>query len=392
MNMNEQNEPSWKMEKSNPKMSWAVAGRILLKAAAIFLLANLLFALFLPVESLGKISLYNNLLPGRLRLPYGENAADSYNLSLNNIPAMLASHAISQPKAADEFRVVIIGDSGTWGWLLENEDTLAGQINGAKLRAADGRQVVAYNLGYPIMTLTKDLMILEEARQYEPDLILWPVTLQSFPWEKQLVPPLVRENPDRVRSLIDNYGLSLDPQDDRLDDLSILERSIFGQRRALADLLRLQSYGFSWAATGIDQVQPAEITLPASDFEEDVSWDDFESPVTLTSDILAIDALEVGAKIAGKVPILFINEPIFISDGENSELRYNAWYPRWAYDEYRQLLGSWAGDHDWYYLDMWDFVPPGEFTDSPVHLTQAGINILANALSDEILRLAGRSN
>ncbi len=392
MNMNEQNEPSWKMEKSSPKMSWAVAGRILLKAAAIFLLANLLFALFLPVESLGKISLYNNLLPGRLRLPYGENAADSYNLSLNNIPAMLASHAISQPKAADEFRVVIIGDSGTWGWLLENEDTLAGQINGAKLRAADGRQVVAYNLGYPIMALTKDLMILEEARQYEPDLILWPVTLQSFPWEKQLVPPLVRENPDRVRSLIDNYGLSLDPQDDRLDDLSILERSIFGQRRALADLLRLQSYGFSWAATGIDQVQPAEITLPASDFEEDVSWDDFESPVTLTSDILAIDALEVGAKIAGKVPILFINEPIFISDGENSELRYNAWYPRWAYDEYRQLLGSWAGDHDWYYLDMWDFVPPGEFTDSPVHLTQAGINILANALSDEILRLAGRSN
>jgi lysophospholipase L1-like esterase len=392
MNMNEQNEPSRNMEKSSPKMSWAVAGRILLKAAAIFLLANLLFAIFLPVESLGKISLYNNLLPGRLRLPYGENAADSYNLSLNNIPAMLASHAISQPKAADEFRVVIIGDSGTWGWLLENEDTLAGQITGAKLRAADGRQVVAYNLGYPIMALTKDLMILEEARQYEPDLILWPVTLQSFPWDKQLVPPLVRENPDRFRSLIDNYGLNLDPQDDRLDDLSILERSIFGQRRALADLLRLQSYGFSWAATGIDQVQPAEITLPASDFEEDVSWDDFESPVTLTSDILAIDALEVGAKIAGKVPIIFINEPIFISDGENSELRYNAWYPRWAYDEYRQLLGSWAGDHDWYYLDMWDFVPPGEFTDSPVHLTQAGINILANALSDEILRLAGRSN
>ncbi len=391
MNMNEQNGSLSNMEKHSSNMNWTVIGRIFLKAAAIFLLANLLFAIMSPIESLGEISLYNKLLPGRQRLPYGENSADSYNLSLNNIPAMVASHTISQPKMADEFRVVIIGDSGTWGWLLENEETLAGQINGAKLRTADGRQVIAYNLGYPIMALTKDLMILEEVRQYEPDLILWLVTLQSFPWEKQLVPPLVQENPDRVRSLIDNYGLSLDSQDDRLKDLSLLDRSIFGQRRALANLLRLQSYGFSWAATGIDQVRPAEITLRATDFEEDVSWDDFDGPVTLTSEIIALDALEVGANIAGEVPILIINEPMFISEGENANLRYNAWYPRWAYDEYRQLMGSWARDYAWHYLDLWDFISPGEFTDSPVHLTPAGMKILASALSDEILKIADQS-
>jgi len=389
--MNEQNGPSRNREKHSSKMSWAVAGRILLKAAAIFLLANLLFALISPLESLGKISLYNKLLPGRQRLPYGENSAESYNLSLNNIPAMMASHRISQPKADDEFRVVIIGDSGTWGWLLENEDALAGQINRAELDTADGRQVVAYNLGYPIMALAKDLMILDEARLYDPDLILWPVTLQSFPWTKQLVPPLVQENPDRVRSLIDNYDLDLETHDDLPDEKNLVDRSIFGERRALADLLRLQSYGFSWAATSIDQVPPEEITLRATDLEKDVSWDDFESPVNLTSDILALDAIEVGVHIAGQVPILIVNEPIFISDGENSDLRYNAWYPRWAYDKYRQLMESWASDYDWYYLDLWDFIPAVEFTDSPVHLTPAGTNILADALSDEILRLAGQS-
>jgi lysophospholipase L1-like esterase len=354
-------------------------------------LANLLFALISPLESLGEISLYNNLLPGRLRLPYGEDAANSYNLSLNNIPAMMASHAISHPKAADEFRVVLIGDSGTWGWLLENENTLSGQINKANLRTADGRQVVVYNLGYPIMALTKDLMILKEVKQYEPDLILWPVTLQSLPWTKQLVHPLVQENPDRVRSLINNYDLGLNPRDDRLNDLSLVDRSIVGQRRSLADLLRLQSYGFSWAATGIDLVQPSEITLRATDFEEDVSWDDFEDPVNLTSDILALDALDVGINIAGEAPILIINEPIFISDGENSELRYNAWYPRWAYDDYRQLMASWAGGEDRHYLDLWDFVSPEEFTDSPVHLTPVGIKTLADALSSEILKLADQS-
>ena len=37
----------------------------------------LLFAAFLPLEGLGRLSLYNWLLPGRQRLPYGENPAES---------------------------------------------------------------------------------------------------------------------------------------------------------------------------------------------------------------------------------------------------------------------------------------------------------------------------
>ncbi|HSG16470.1 MAG TPA: hypothetical protein VLE70_09125, partial [Anaerolineae bacterium] len=115
-------------------VKWPFILRVVLKASGLFLLLNLLFAAFMPLEGLGRVSLYNWLLPGRQRLPYGENPADSYNLSLDNIPAMLASHVVSQPKAEDEFRVLVIGDSGTWGWLLENEDTLAGQINAAGAR------------------------------------------------------------------------------------------------------------------------------------------------------------------------------------------------------------------------------------------------------------------
>ncbi|MEW5989281.1 MAG: hypothetical protein AB1791_21860, partial [Chloroflexota bacterium] len=114
--------------------TWASVGRVLLKTALLFVLFNVLFAWWQPLDALGRLTLYNTVLPGRRRLPYGEAADAPYNLSLNNLPAMLGSHAISRPKAADEFRVLLLGDSAVWGWLLDNEETLAGQINAAGLR------------------------------------------------------------------------------------------------------------------------------------------------------------------------------------------------------------------------------------------------------------------
>jgi lysophospholipase L1-like esterase len=372
-------------------INWAIILRVTLKAAGLFLLLNVLFAILYPLETLGSLSLYNWLLPGRQRLPYGENPAESYNLSLDNIPAMMASHMITRPKAVDEFRILVIGDSGTWGWFLENDDTLAAQINAGNYQTADGRHIIAYNLGYPIMALSKDLLLLEEAMSHDPDLILWPVTLQSFPRDQQLVPPLVQNNPQRVRALVEDYGLDLDPNSPELNDPDFLDRTILGQRRALADLLRLQSLGFSWAATGIDQAIPLEIPLRAVDLDPDLSWMDVEQPVPLTGDLLALDAIEAGLALAGDVPVLIVNEPIFISDGQNSRLRYNAWYPRWAYDGYRELLLEVTAERDWPYLDLWDRISPSEFTDSPVHLTPSGTRQLAELLVGDILQLANES-
>ena len=385
-------------EQTERRATWAIFLRLLLKAAGLFLLLNLLFAWFLPLEKLGAISLYNTILPGRGRLPYGEIPAASYSLSLNNIPAMLASHEIAQAAAEDVFRVLVIGDSGTWGWLLENDDALAGQINALDLTSADGRPVVAYNLGYPIMALAKDLLLLDAAMCVdaatdadvclEPDLVLWPVTLQSFPRDQQLQPPLVQENPDRMRALIAEYGLALDSDDGRFIDPGFWERTIVGQRRALADLLRLQLYSFSWAATGVDQAYPDEIQLRKSDFEPDISWGDYEESLELDETLLALDVLQAGLARAGDVPVIIVNEPIYISEGQNSDLRYNAWYPRWAYDQYRDLLGATAAADGWTYLDLWDAIAPGEFTDSPVHLTPAGTRRLAELLAPAISDMA----
>ncbi len=371
----------------NPQLSivnWKSIGRILLKTAVLLLLVNLIFAALYPLEALGHVSLYNWLLPGRERLPYGENPAESYNLSTFNLPAMFASHTLQRPKAADEFRVLLIGDSGTWGWFLENEETLAAQLNEMGLMAENGRAVRVYNLGYPVMALSKDLMLLEEALAYNPDLILWPVTLESFPREKQLFPPLVQANPARMRRLITEYELDLDAQDGRFVDPTFLQRSLIGQRRNLADWLRLQAYGFSWAATGIDQAIPADIPPRTSDFDADLSWQTFPEPATLTSADLAFDVLAAGMAMAGDVPVLLINEPMFISSGRNSDLRYNAFYPRWAYDQYREMLGETAVAQNWLYLDLWHAIPPDQFTDTPVHLTPEGSRLFAQKIAEAL--------
>ena len=366
--------------------SWGFILRVIVKAAIFFVLLNIIFAISNPMEMLGRPSLYNHLFPGRQRLPYGEQIAESYNLSLNNIPAMFASHTISQPKAAGEFRVIILGDSGTWGWFLPNEDTLAAQLNAANLITDNGLQITAYNLGYPIMSLTKDLLILNEAMYYEPDLIIWPVTLESFPRDKQLVSPIVQHNGERIRPFITQYALNLNPNDSQFINPTWLDRTIIGQRRNLADLLRLQTTGFAWAATGIDQAIPAEIPLRKTDLDADTGWQGFTESTPFTKDDLAFDVLAAGMGRAGDVPVLLINEPMFISDGINSDLRYNSFYPIWAYDLYREILAETAVTHNWRYLDLWNSIPPEEFTDTPVHLTAVGTKTMSETLVEAILK------
>jgi hypothetical protein len=362
--------------------------RVLVKTLALFVVVNVVFALLNPIPWLGQLSAYNALFPGRPRLPYGEFPERAYNLSLFDLNAMFAAHELSgAAKPAGEYRVLLIGDSSVWGFLLEPKDTLAANLNAAGLTAPDGRAVRAYNLGYPIMSVTKDLLLLERALRYQPDLIVWLVTLESMPANRQLLHPLVQNNAAGVQSLISNLQLRLDPGDPSLIRPAFLDRTLAGQRRNVADLLRHQLYGALWAATGIDQDYPPEYEKAAIDLEPDASFHDLQPP--LRAEDLAFDVLEGGRALAGGVPVLIVNEPTLISDGENSDTRYNFFYPRWAYDGYRALMGEQARENGWRYLDLWDLVPMAEFTNSAVHLTPAGSKMLAERIGRAIAN-AGR--
>jgi hypothetical protein len=352
---------------------------VLIKALVLFAAANALFLAADLLPALGRISLYNRLLPGRVRLPYGEDAAADYNLSLFNREAMFASHEVSAPAAPEEFRVFLIGDSSTWGFLLQPEETLAARIN----RNESGRLHV-YNLGYPTMSATKDLLILKSAMAYRPDLIVWLVTLESLPQSKQLDSPILQHNAAAVRGLIADYGLKSNPGDPRLADPTLWDRTLIGERRNLADLVRLQMYGFLWAATGIDQALPAEYDPPQRDLDPDPSFYGLQPPQLKEGD-LAFDALAAGRDLAGKVPLWIVNEPMYVSDGLNSSIRYNFFYPRWAYDQYRVLLADWCRARGVRYFDEWNLVPPGEFSNSAIHRTPAGEAILADRLEGLLL-------
>jgi len=361
--------------------------RVIIKGVLLFLLIDLLFAPLSPLPFLGRISAYNIIYAGRMRLPYGENPDQAYNLSLFNLEAMFASHVLAATKKPlDEYRILIIGDSSVWGYLLKPENTLSGYINSANLNVSDGRSVRAYNLGYPTLSLIKDLLILNYAIRYQPDLIIWMVTLESFPVANQLESPIVQNNPFTVQDLITSYSLNLDLHDPRFVTLNLWDSTLVGKRRALADILRLQLYGVMWSATGIDQYYPESYEPPQENLTLDEYFQGLQPPYLNPAD-LSLDIISAGINITGNIPILYVNEPIYISHGENSDIRYNFFYPRWAYDQYRQLFAETCSIGRWHCLDEWDLVPPDEFTNSAIHMSPLGTQTLASELEHEILSL-----
>jgi len=363
--------------------------RVVIKGLLLFLALDLLFIPLAPLHVLGQLSAYNLIFPGRVRLPYGENPDQAYNFSLYNLDAMFASHELSAgDKPANEYRVLLIGDSSVWGYLLKPEQTLSSNLNAAEFKLKDGRLLRSYNLGYPTLSLTKDLVILKYAMQYKPDLIVWLLTLESFPVNKQLDSPILQNNPATVQDLITTYSLNLDLHDPRFVLPRFWNSSLIGERRALADLLRLQLFGVMWAATGIDQYYPLTYDPPQENLANDQTFQGLQPPRLFLQD-LSMEVLSAGHTLSGGVPIIFVNEPIFRSHGENSEVRYNFFYPRWAYDQYRQLLMQTCQAESWQCLDEWDLVPSNEFTNSAIHMTSHGTQLLANEIENAILSQAG---
>jgi hypothetical protein len=354
--------------------TWKSISGVLWKAALLFAVIVTALIMANPVRMLSHISVYNHLLPGRERLPYGDTPSKSYNLTIGNLETMLASHAIGKGmKPADEFRVILIGDSSVWGFLLKPEETLAGQLNQMGLKTAEGKRVVTYNLGYPTLSIIKDYLILEKALGYEPDLILWPVTLESLSKKNTLESPMIQASDlDRLSR---ELGIPLEN--------GKTEPTILDDRRAVADWYRLQLYGFMWAATGIDQDYPADVTPAQRDLEADNTFEGC-APEEQTCPTFLYEVVTEGIRRMGAVPVWVINEPMLVSSGANSDIRYNFYYPRWVYDAYRTDMTHLAESNGWTYLDLWDLIPETEFTNSAIHLTPSGEHTLAESIASSI--------
>lgn len=347
--------------------------RLLIKAVILFLIVNYGFIAFAD-SSYGKLTLYNHLIPGRIRLPFGENPAKSYSFTMNNLDAMVASHHIAKDSDVDDFRVVIIGDSSVWGFLQKPEDTLAGNLQRMTDFSCDGQPISFFNLGYPSLSVLKDLLVIETIREYDPRLVIWMVTLESLPKKTQLETPLVMNNPILANRMIRSYQLNLSEI-----ETSPMQFTIVEQRRNLADLFRHQMAGVLWSVTGIDQEYPQDYNPAQRNFSEDDSFKDIRKN-QLTEDDLSLDIITSTISRLSDLDFLVINEPILISQGENSHIRYNFYYPRWAYDQYREIINKRMAETEIKYYDLWDIVPESEFTNSAIHLSNEGQVILAEKI------------
>jgi hypothetical protein len=100
-----------------------------------------------------------------------------------------------------------------------------------------------------------------------------------------------------------------------------------------------------------------------------------------------LDVLQAGEMMTADIPLFIINEPIFISQGINSNIRYNYYYPRWAYDDYRQILYDSCQINHWNCLDLWNAIDPAEFTNTAVHMTPKGTAQTASLIWPTIISL-----
>ncbi|HEY5730185.1 MAG TPA: SGNH/GDSL hydrolase family protein [Anaerolineales bacterium] len=355
---------------------------IFTKALILFVLIDVSYGLIQP--SIAEYSAYNVIFPGLKRMPF-ETGENPYSITIEDVDVMFAAHEISTEKRPDEIRVALIGDSSVFGESLSNDDTLAGQWNRAN-NQCNGKTIKIYNLGYPHPSIIKDLVFIDEAAARKPDLVVWFITLNTM-MNQHRQNPFIDENRLRALQIMETYDLPLGTRKELSErPTHFYDQTLLGQRTFLARWLKLQALGLIWLAVGDD--------LPVSSLELMLSHDVKKSPVYRDmlpgADLrpsLLLDSLPAGYDLAEGIPILLVNEPIFIAQGFNSSIRYNDLYPRWVYDQYRDILAGQTSLHSWQYLDLWDAVPPEYFTNSPLHVNAEGERLLMEQIAPSLLSM-----
>ena len=361
--------------------------RVLVKALVILCVFN--FASIYLYPWLSNHQIYNHIVPGRLRFPDSqpESELTVHSLSLyDDFDAMFASHVISaKSKPSDEFRVFFLGDSSFWGDGISASGTLSQQINGLHLRNCRNQNIVAYNLALPTPYVMKDLLILNNALKYQPDLIVWGVTLQSLGYSDENAALLLSSQSDEALYLIHHYEINI--QTNFLKPRTLWDLTLLANRSNIKRLTIFQEDALPWIATGVDdsittvvQTQTGNDIYPRSIY--------MLHGTTLTADNLMLDVLKSADNLVRPIPILIVNEPIFTATGKNSQQYYNNFDSRILYDQYRSILSDWASANHQPYFDAWISVPRSEFTNSPLHLSVSGEKALASLLSPVILGMS----
>jgi hypothetical protein len=341
------------------------------KTTAIF--ASLQWVLMAAAPPVAPQNAYALLGLKRERLPLSTVSPVDSALDVGSLVTMFSSHAVSNAKASDEFRVLVLGDSTIWGLQLGADQVLPGQLNELGL-ACGGRGMRFYNLSFPRSSATKDILILDASLATEPDAIIWLVTWYTLSPKTRADHWLITQNPDAYARLATRFDFL--PKDYHPPEWA---DTVYARDRTLFRWVRYQLYAAIQLATQRDQM-PGATQLPTKELTADENFEGLKPPA-LRSNQVSIDQVEDLHDLANGIPVLLVNEPILIMrDVANSDVRYNSYYPRWVYDQYRARLAEAASINTWNYLDLWDLFPEQAFADTPLHLTPAAHRQLADYL------------
>lgn len=368
--------------------------RIVLKAVLLFVAFDLLQAATHLDRRLESLSLYRHFVPPLARIDIMRDYPSSVMWPLESL---LDAHQIARPKSAAEYRVAVLGDSGSFDLFSPARDAIPGQMTRLAPRIS-GHTLRAYNLSYQTPNPLKDLVIEKHALRRNPDAVVWFITLYDLVSDtpapfRPTVHLVLRMNREDVRALADRFSIS-----------TWETRALFGMREGFwrRSLLfegdRYRDFALLVARGALDSLSPGDPSdtyrprrpwIGASPLPAEPLFSD-HGPAVAPMPNARWKALAAGSALAKErgVALLIVNDPIFRASGPHSDREYNSYYGKSIYDRYREALARYCADQGISLLDLWDFLGPAEFDDTPQHyLPQANARI-ARTVTAKLLEMA----
>jgi hypothetical protein len=333
--------------------------RLVLKALILFAGFNILFA---EVPSLNYF-VFKLLMPRLEKFPiydlYDDPSAEhGFGLEpVLDVGSLFSSHLISQStKYPNEYRVVFIGDSTI------RDGQFYPFING---RSCGGKYLKAYNLGYYGVSATKDLIILQEAMKYSPDLIIWSVT-NSITNNNT---GFLQANPGGLEKLQNVYGLS----DDSIGQDSASYRT---DDKIRVEVRLLLYYLVLNPATGNNDDIMSIAFQDARNAAASASRTDLSS--ASPDKRRALDSeMQTFKRITNNVRIYLINEPRPVAVVNTDR-----------YKQYIDNLTDLSRTQEIKMMDLAELIPEQDFTTSRIHRNNAGDMLFVKAVMPAILNIA----
>jgi hypothetical protein len=363
------------MKRTSPFTSPQMMIRVFAKALILLLILNVLClsAQIDPIRTLTTLNTWAIVGHGRARLIY---PSDLPNGQLA-IEALLATHQLAHtPKSPDEYRVIVLGESGIAGWGLTDQETFTAQLTARKVRL-NGKHLIAYNLAYPSPDAPRDMLILDAALRYQPDLVIWFVTastLDNSPHKAGTNNVFYDLNRARLQRLTTAYDLEA-WFTARLAEVPAWQSWIaIHNQDTIPVWLNSLLYPFVTPDFGLTTRRVGREPIPAK--ARHTVGDAGFTPIP--NDTWRF--LRVGQDLAANTGarLLVVNEAMLIGSGKNSETNYNEQYNRAFYDNYRQTLGIYAAQNHLWYADLWNVIPAEKFTDTPFHADLSGYALLVD--------------